>query len=182
MQKVIIYHFHWEKYSINGDRREEWLQEIKNCNKGEDYGVYQLYGDRMTYAKDILLYIGKAQDQSFGETIKQHEHEWNNWWHIGIRPTRIHLGRLGKTDDGNQDSWGDAIDKTEKLLIHIYNLSLNGQEFGRVRPPLEYTEHFTVFNWGNYGDILPECSSLRFSIHYWRDRKYPVELLKKLKE
>jgi len=54
-----IIHIQWEgPYSY---------QEIKDLkNENNDYGIYQIYGGHPIYGSGALLYIGKAQLQTFG--------------------------------------------------------------------------------------------------------------------
>lgn len=36
-----------------------------------DYGIYQIYGKHLVYGKDVLLYIGKADQQTIGKRVSQ---------------------------------------------------------------------------------------------------------------
>ena len=57
-------HLAWE-----GPFRLDNLSKLQDENK--DYGVYQIYGRHLVYGSGVLLYIGKASDQTFGKRISQ---------------------------------------------------------------------------------------------------------------
>lgn len=48
-------------------------EEITNTLRDEycDFGVYQIYGAHPIYGSDVLLYIGKADQQTFGVRLSQ---------------------------------------------------------------------------------------------------------------
>lgn len=57
-------HIEWEGPKL--------LSDINNLNDPKyDYGVYQIYGGHPVYGTNILLYIGKADKQTFGVRINQ---------------------------------------------------------------------------------------------------------------
>jgi hypothetical protein len=41
------------------------IDEAKEKNGKDDYGVYQIYGNHPVYGYGASLYIGKAADQTF---------------------------------------------------------------------------------------------------------------------
>ena len=49
------------------------LEQILELNDDFDYGVYQVYGSHPIYGSDVLLYIGKASQQTFSVRIKQEQ-------------------------------------------------------------------------------------------------------------
>jgi hypothetical protein len=38
----------------------------------DDYGLYQIYAHHLVFGSGALVYIGKAQEQTFGVRIAQH--------------------------------------------------------------------------------------------------------------
>jgi len=152
------YHYKWEQIKVDSSI-DSWLDKYtKKYSESSDYGIYQLYGDHPLYGNDVLLYIGKAEIQTFYTRITQHE----EWYTNNIKNyTRIILGRVVKLDNANKENWGDVISKTEKLLITAHNPSLNKQEVNKLIS--HESEEFQVLNWDNYGDLYPEISSYRFS-------------------
>ena len=58
-----IIHIDWD-----GPYRIEEINELNDEKK--DYGIYQIYGTHPVYGSNVLLYIGKADQQTFGARIK----------------------------------------------------------------------------------------------------------------
>lgn len=56
-----VIHVHW-----NGPFS---LEDVEQKDDNFDYGVYQVYGSHPIYGSDVLLYIGKASDQTFSVRI-----------------------------------------------------------------------------------------------------------------
>jgi len=48
---------------------------LENGFSGNDYGVYQIYGNHILCGKNMLLYIGKVTNQTFSERFKQHQNQ-----------------------------------------------------------------------------------------------------------
>src|SRR5699024_6467310 len=65
-----------------------------------DYGIYQIYATHNVYGPDALLYIGKAQDNSFGERIPAHK--WTEWEASDVE---VYLGRIAGFDEMTRDRW-----------------------------------------------------------------------------
>lgn len=119
------------------------------------YGVYQIYGHHSLYGSHVLLYIGKADRQTFGERISQEE------WDFIEDPqnTQIYIGQFaGKGNIGN-DEWSDLIDLSEKLLIYANNPIFNHSNTLSI--PEEKLIDLHIFNWSSYRDLLPEVSGKR---------------------
>jgi hypothetical protein len=57
-------HIYWE-----GLFTLDQLTEIQDNTR--DYGVYQIYGGHPVYGSNVLLYIGKADRQTFGTRVSQ---------------------------------------------------------------------------------------------------------------
>ena len=63
MPETVI-HIQWEgPLSVND------AQELNDPDS--DFDLYQVYGQHPVYGTGTLIYIGKAQNQTFGQRIKQ---------------------------------------------------------------------------------------------------------------
>lgn len=167
MKEVKLFHVSWEKY--------DWENiDLDQLNEGHHYGIYQIYGTHPIYGKDSLLYIGKAQDQTFGNRLKQHwDFDVNHFSEISY----LHIGMIQKWDGyANHVNWGDVINDIERVLIVANCPAFNSIGIkGTVET--KYIEHLLVINWGNYGRMLPEVSSLKYSSKYWDAKNYKVDHL-----
>ena len=65
--------------------------EARMCNADGDWGIYQIYGDHPVYGSDVLLYIGKAERQTFGARLAQ-PHSMPYCY--PIERTSVYFGRL----------------------------------------------------------------------------------------
>ena len=149
-------HLMWEEH--------EWSDHVyTDFSENTHYGIYQLYGDHPVYGENALLYIGKAQDQTYSARLKNHPDFNEN--HISTF-RRIHLAYFCELDDMNYDKWKNYIDLTEKLLINAHFPAFNSQN---IKSPLKSDDFpsMLVLNWGDRGRLLPEVSSLRYSYFYY---------------
>ena len=128
------------------------MDDAKTLHSSSDYGIYQIYGNHPIYGMGVLLYIGKAQDQTFGRRLSQHCPEL---W-VGTS-TSVFVGRLAVCETGDND-WGELISRVEKLLIYAHAPSWNStniQDFKGVG-------ELHILNWRDYGSLLPEISTERW--------------------
>lgn len=126
---------------------------IRTSNKKDDYGVYQIYGNHKIYGKNVLLYIGKAQAQTFGFRIPQHI-EWFDWEDIELK---FYLGKICKEDNEKEvdnEDWDKQINCAEKALIHYCQPAWNSSGLN-TNSSTDYFEEFIIFNFGKKVD-LPE--------------------------
>lgn len=78
------------------------------------------------------------------------------------------------------ENWNAMIDIAEKLLIRAHSPALNKQgttglflddELKRGEKTNSSKEkmvqHYLILNWGEYGSLLPEVSTLRNSYRFW---------------
>ena len=94
------------------------LTEIKSVkNESKDYGVYQIYGTHRVYGTNVLLYIGKANQQTFAKRIGQEE--WDVW-EYNEGKVEIRLGRLYGEHTPSDAQWENQIDLAELLLINAH--------------------------------------------------------------
>ncbi len=135
-----------------------------------DYGVYQIYGSHPIYGSDVLLYIGKADRQTFGARLSQ---EGWNFHNQDSSRVAVYIGRLAGYSSTPRDSvWSQHITLVERLLIYSHwpagNSSGLNVEFGKEL----YRVH--VLNWGKYRDLLPEVSGSRYSDQFYEDENSVV--------
>lgn len=135
-----------------------------------DFGVYQIYGSHPVYGSDVLLYIGKADQQTFGKRLGQ-----ENWNYHNQDSSRVmvYVGRLaGYGSTPRNDDWSRQISLVERLLIYSHwpagNSSGLNVSFG-----LELHD-VHVLNWGQYRDLLPEVSGARYSDRFGTFENYEV--------
>ena len=131
-----------------------------------DYGIYQLYVTHPVYGPDALVYIGLANNSTFGERLSSHNivaigHDWED---NGVS-IRVHTGRFHLVENEtppSDDDWGELIAQVEYLLICAHSPAWNAQ-YVRNPPsdPLYHGLH--VLNWGQYGRLLLEVSGARFT-------------------
>jgi hypothetical protein len=129
----------------------------------KDYGVYQIYGGHPIYGSDVLLYIGKADQQTFGTRIGQ-----ENWiWNLDSGRVQIYVGRLSGHRTPDLEGWSAEIAKAEKLLIYSHVPACNSQ-FINLREDNDL-EDVHVMNWGNHRDLMPEASGRRWTRKYYSE-------------
>ena len=139
------------------------LDEAYEKNGESDYGVYQCYGDHPIYGLDVLFYIGKAQDQTFGVRLKTHDKNFGEWdQHIQIYLGRIYTRREDRPSD---EEWGILIDRAEKLLIPACWPALNCQGIGG---PSNFDEdevkNLLILNWGRFRKLPATVSGRQVGI------------------
>ena len=154
-------HIHWEGH---WSLEEVTSDKTQGNDPDTDYGIYQIYGAHPIYGHDVLLYIGKASQQTFSTRIGQEKH-W--WYNQDAGNVKIYLGRLfGITP--SDEVWTDQISKAEKLLIHSHRPAHNSSNINSIQP--EELENTHVLNYGNHRSLLPEVSSIRlFDEQYGED-------------
>lgn len=142
-------------------------EEAYKKNGPCDYGIYQYYGDHHVYGRDVLLYIGKAQEERFGQRLCQYEFEK---WLVKIQ---IYLGRIVIKQGERKPSstkWGRMIDQAETLLIRAHSPANNSQKLS-IPNNMDGAEQnllkLHILNWNHYGSLLPEVSGYRFTSFLW---------------
>jgi hypothetical protein len=148
------------------------LTELSNLSdESKDYGIYQIYGSHPVYGKDVLLYIGKASEQTFATRIAQEG--WSVWecdeGQIGVR-----VGRLAGDDTPPNNQWSQRIDLAEAILITAHKPARNATMVGSLTQKRHMAlTNLHVLNWGEYGALLPEVSGDRWT-DKWISDKYDV--------
>jgi len=126
-----------------------------------DYGVYQVYGRHPLYGAQALLYIGRAQQQTFGKRLSQ-----EGWepWQDAEGAVQVHVGRLSGDATPDAPAWDKQIERVERLLIFAHRPAHNAS--GLYRHNDEDIESLHIFNWGERGALLPEVSGLRLNLRF----------------
>lgn len=134
------------------------LSELHSLENEEiDYGIYQIYGKHQIYGSDVLLYIGKADQQTVGRRISQEGWEYVN----DTNNIKVYIGRLHGPQIPTNDEWSREIDLAESLLIYVHKPAYNSKSIASV-PDFDL-QNIHILNWGNHRDILPEVSGLRWT-------------------
>src|SRR6059036_2649018 len=79
-----------------------------------DYGLYQIYGAHPVYGPRVLLYIGKAREQTFGARFEQEFGDLFSDTEISF----VYVGRMDGERTPHLDQWRKEIDQAEQLLIY----------------------------------------------------------------
>ena len=143
-------------------------EATKLRNEQTDFGVYQIYGAHAVYGSDVLLYIGKAEQQTFGLRLSQESWNFHNQ---DASRVLVYVGRLGGYGDTPSASeWSDQISLVEKLLIYSHWPAGNSSGLHASFSEELYPVH--ILNWGCYRDLLPEMSGSRYSDQYHSSENY----------
>ncbi|KAE8177295.1 hypothetical protein GLP22_07335 [Photobacterium carnosum] len=133
------------------------LDEAYTLKSSIDYGIYQIYGSHPVYGHNVLLYIGKAQDQTFGVRLNQHIKWIRNQDSTNVR---VYTGRIS-SDDFQDSDWDLKIDLAERLLIYTHQPACNSSNLNSLG---EMPEDTHVYNWVDRGMLLPEVSAYRYLV------------------
>ena len=137
---------------------------LKLTDEDSDYGIYQVYGPHPVYGVGTLLYIGKAQRQTFAQRIKQER--WTDWEYFEGK-VHIYVGRLHGESTPTDATWERQIAIAEALLIASHKPSHNSSGVGYLSKNTDKAvRDLHVFNWGDFGRLLPEVSGGRWSTKY----------------
>ena len=149
-----IIHIYWEgPFSLSN------LNKLNDDTT--DYGIYQIYGPHPSYCRNVLLYIGKANQQTFKTRIKQHD--WETWQYDEGRIT-IYVGRLYGLETPTMSIWEKQINLAERLLISAHKPAFNSSGIGELsRKTDNLLRDVHILNWRNYADLLPECTGGRWT-------------------
>ena len=144
--------------------------EVITQDDDTDYGVYQVYGIHPVYGADTLLYIGKANDNTFGARFRSADklfmNDANEPWGNNVNALRIHTGRIhlhGGERRPAEYMWSRWVTRAERLLIHAHSPAWNAQNVSPEKGPPNGRVYrdLHVLNWGQFGQLLPEVSGAR---------------------
>ena len=138
------------------------LQEVQGMNDDYDYGIYQVYGSHPIYGSDVLLYIGKAGEQTFSARLQQ------EYWHYNqdARNIRYYVGRVAGERTPTDAEWAHQIDLVETLLIHSHWPAANSRNIQTLGALAAEIADIHVLNWGARRSLLSEVSGLMLTDRY----------------
>lgn len=137
-----------EKYNIS---------ESKLNDDAKDYGIYQIYGFHPVYGNNVLLYIGKANQQTFAKRLSQEIWEFNS----DFKNIQIYVGRLFAKQQPSEDEWSSLINIAEKMLIFAHAPAMNSSNIlsiSRDIDELKKFENVRIFNYDSCRSLMPEIS------------------------
>lgn len=150
-----------EFIQIDWDGPYSFEEAMKLKDDCEDFGIYQIYGHHAAYGNQCLLYIGKAERQTFGVRLSQ-SREWAEKYAVpDIKNISVYVGRLAGDIAPPDEDWSRQIDTAEKMLIYTHSPARNSSNLQNI--PIEEYKYVHVVNWGSYRDLLPEVSGARYS-------------------
>jgi hypothetical protein len=132
-------------------------KEFNDKNDQElDYGLYQIYGHHLIYGPHVLLYIGRAVDQTFSNRFNKHK------WLSEENNIQIRLGRLCAEDHkraykDKHDDWEKLVKEIEALTIYYHSPAYNSSSVSNYK---RADIGLLVQNLGNMGSLLPEYTNL----------------------
>ncbi len=107
---------------------------------GNDYGLYQIYGEHILCGSETLLYIGKTTEQTFSARIKQHLKDFlKNEGNIKVFLGRIYDPKRHCKKE-NWKTWRWDVDIAERILIYKYCPNYNGRGIGDLPSLMPHTK------------------------------------------
>jgi hypothetical protein len=161
--KVTNIKIEWEgSYSLEdiGFNDIEYTYSKKNSKLNDDsmdYGIYQIYGSHPVYGTNVLLYIGKAQNQTFATRIAQESWGYNE----DSKNIQIYIGRIYNKYNSDDEIWDKMIDTAERMLIYSHEPARNSSNIlniTRNKEKLKSFEDVRILNYGRYKSLMPEIS------------------------
>lgn len=123
----------------------------------ESYGIYQIYGHHPVYGADVLLYIGKAEQQTFAKRIKQESWEYNG----DSENIKIYVGKLFDKTQPSEIEWDRLITLAEKLLIFTHSPAMNSsniKNLTRNKKVKKEIGEVRVINYDSFRSLMTEVS------------------------
>lgn len=148
------------------------LESVRKLKNEIDYGVYQIYGTHPVYGSNVLLYIGKACNQTFGKRIMQ-EDTW--FYNSDEKQVQIYVGRLFNKKQPSNDEWKTLITQAEQLLIFSHWPAGNSSNINSLTKKKELLKQFKeirIFNYDTHRNLMPEVSGQMYTEELdWFDKK-----------
>ena len=116
-----------------------------------DRGLYQVYGSHPLYGPSVLLYIGKAAEQTFQKRIRQESWEWGP----DGQNLELYVGRIAVDPSGpplDDEEWSIQVDAAEKLLIYAHGPASNTSNKNSIPKELAGV---IVYNWEKRRLLFP---------------------------
>jgi len=136
------------------------MEEINkyHADTSRSYGLYQIYGTHNISGPNTLIYIGKADQQTFAKRVGQHG--WTNWEASDVQ---IYIGQLGGNKNIDNETWGQLIDTSERLLVNYCAPPYNTQylnSYGNITDTI-------VFNFDKKNRLPSEVSTFYNDSDWW---------------
>lgn len=138
---------------------EDAKKDLKDDKK--DFGVYQIYGGHPLYGSGVLLYIGKAEQQTFSRRLSQEQ--WGEF-NRDSGNVEVYIGRLSGRDKPTETEWKALISVAEKLLIYAHHPASNSSNLNSLP---DAARQFHIFNWGQFRDLMAEVSGMRWTSFFY---------------
>jgi hypothetical protein len=145
------------------------LSEAIALKSDEDYGLYQYYGDHPVYGHNVLLYIGKASNQTLGNRISQHN--WHSWIPA---PIEIFVGRICTESPLDDREWERLIDLSERIQIFAHSPAFNTANLNKIG---HEGDDVRILNWGKRKSLFPEVSVSRWESDCTLGHELPKSLI-----
>jgi hypothetical protein len=128
-------------------------------------GVYQIYGTHPIYGRNVLLYIGKTNDD-FVNRISSHNDVWIKYEYDEVT---IYTGTVVDENDEKIDEEKEKtlIDRAEQLLLYYCAPAYNSNGIQK----LEISEDIRLLNFGKIGSLPTEMSTLWYNSKVWNKFK-----------
>ncbi len=122
-------------------------------------GLYQIYAHHPVFGAGALVYIGKAEKQTFACRLKQHLEGFLS----GENDISFRLGRLYRDEKLENaydygEEWSQLLSEAEKLSVFWNTPPYNSHYIQGYNVSMD----LRIQNWGNRGSILME-----YSRPYW---------------
>lgn len=146
-----------EEIGLNDITYNYSLKNAKLNDEAMDYGIYQIYGNHPVYGTNVLLYIGKAQEQTFAKRISREGWEYNE----DSKNIQIYVGRIYNENNSSDEIWDKMIDIAERMLIYSHEPARNSSNILNItknEEKLKIFEDVRIFNYGRYKSLMPEIS------------------------
>lgn len=138
--------------------RLNWEGPSKHNNLDDNvhgsFGLYQIYGPHPTYCTTQLLYIGLTTGNI---AVRSHMHEWKNSTR-DCNQVELYYCRAS-LDEVKSEA---ELRNVEQLLIYAHFPPYNTQKWAAETNSNLLNYH--ILNLGDYRDLLPEISGLRWVI------------------
>jgi hypothetical protein len=131
--------------------------------RGWKGGLYQVYGSHPLYGPGVLLYIGKAAEQTFRERIRQEEWEWGP----DGQNVELYLGRIAVDPSApplDDEEWSFQVDAAEKLLIRAHGPAVNTSNKNSIPKELAGV---IVYNWEKRRLLFPAVCANSYIGPFW---------------
>ncbi len=150
------------------------IDEIKKLDSSKDFGLYQAYGNHYAYGKNVLLYIGKAEKNTFASRVDE-VRIYDSFIETTVEPELFRIGYISSSENLTNlsaeeiASWEESICLAEDILISTHTPAMNSQlNFGLGKIGSKYdSKPIIILNQGNRGALLPEVSTLRNTYKYY---------------